>query len=375
MRIEGVEPGVTEVPIVIFAFDRPDYLAALCKGLLAQTQVRADPTRVHLLQDGAVSARTRHRHARPADIARSIAVFREHFPQGQVHRAPHNLGIAENILRGQVLAFETLDAPVAYFFEDDLEPGPLYLAALEAMRRASEPFADRVAYFAAYGDLRSASSGPEVEWRLLGNLWGFGLRRDAWRRIQPWLAAWWEEIRRNDYPARNRLRIMQFWRSKRVARNAISQDGAMEAACADLGLARIATNVCFARYIGEKGQHFTPARFRSKGFEEMRWAERESFTFAPLREAFVERLIAGTFETFETYRREGLEETIADIEARFDDPDRLATEAEIRMLWHLLLDRREVPAAILERHAGRTTIRALRREIVRGADFQRITGP
>ncbi len=375
MRIEGVEHGVTEVPIVIFAFDRPDYLAALCKGLLAQTQVRADPTRVHLMQDGAVSARTGRRHAWPAHIARSIAVFREHFPQGHVHAAPHNLGIAENILRGQVLAFETLDAPVAYFFEDDLEPGPLYLAALEAMRLASERFADRVAYFAAYGERRSQATGPEVQWRQLANLWGFGMRRDAWRRIQPWLAEWWEEIRRNDYVARNRLRVMRFWRTKRIARHAFSQDGAMEVACADLGLARLATDVCFARYIGEKGQHFTPNRFRTLGFNEMRWAERDSFTFAPLREAFVARLISGTYETFETYRREGLEATIADLEARFDDPDRLATEAEIRTLWHLLLDRREVPPAYLARHAGQTTIRALRREIVRGAEFQRITGP
>jgi hypothetical protein len=375
MRIAGVEQGVTEVPIVIFAFDRPDYLAALCRGLLAQTQVKADPTRVHLVQDGAVSARTGRRHARPADIARSVAVFREHFPQGQVHAAPHNLGIAENILRGQVLAFETLDAPVAYFFEDDLEPGPLYLAALEAMRKASEPFTDRVAYFAAYGDRHAALQGPVVRWRPLANLWGFGLRREAWRSIQDWLQPWWAEIRRNDYRARNQLRIMEFWRTKRIARNATSQDGAMEAACADLGLARVSTDVCFARYIGATGQHFSPEKFRLKGFETMRWAEQEVFTFAPFDEAIVTRFVAGAFRAFETYRRDRLEAQIAELQARMDDPDRLATEAEIRALWHLLLDRRDVPAPYLARHAGRSTIRAVRRELVRHQEFQRITGP
>jgi hypothetical protein len=375
MRIAGLEEGVTEVPVVIFSFDRPDYLAALCRGLLAQTQMRVDPARVHLVQDGAVSALTGRRHALPVNIARSVAVFREHFPDGQVHQSRENLGIAQNILRGQTLAFETLDAPVAYFFEDDLEPGPLYIAALEAMRRGSEPFAERVAYFAAYGDHRAAAPGPLVRWRPMANLWGFGLRRAPWRRIQAWLEPWWAEIRRNDYRARNRLRVMETWQGKRVARNADSQDGAMEVACADLGLARLATDVCFGRYIGQTGQHFSPEKFRTKGYEGMRWAEQEVFSFVPLPAGVLDRLVAGAFEAFERYRREGLDATLAQIRATTDDPDRLASEAEIRALWHLLLDRREVPGPFMAQHAGQSTIRAVRREIVRRSEFARSTGP
>jgi hypothetical protein len=373
--IEGIKAGTTEVPIVIFAFDRPDYLAALCRGLLGQTQLRADPSRVHLVQDGAVSARTGRRHARPADIARSVAVFREHFPQGHVHASPHNLGIAENILRGQVLAFETLDAPVAYFFEDDLEPGPLYLAALEAMRQASEPFAGGVAYFAAYGDHRAQPPGPAVAWRPLGHHWGFGLRRAAWRRIQDWLQPWWTEIRRNDYPARNKRRVLEVWRGRRVANAVSAQDAAAELACADLGLARLGTDVCFGRYIGQTGNHFTPAVFRKLGFEGMRWAEAERFVLAPLAPALLDTVTARALARFAAYRETGLEAAIAAMDAAQDDPDRLATEAEIRALWHLLLDRRDVPAPYLARHAGRSTIRAVRRELVRRDEFQRVTGP
>ena len=83
----------------------------------------------------------------------------------------------------QVLdALKTLDQPLGYFFEDDLEPGPLYLAALEAVRRATEPFAAKVGHFAAYGDHRMQPPGPEVGFRPLGHHWAFGLRRDAWRR-------------------------------------------------------------------------------------------------------------------------------------------------------------------------------------------------
>ena len=373
--IEGVPGGTLDAPIIIYAFDRPDYLATVCRGLLAQTQLRADPARVHLLQDGAVSARTGHRHARPADILRSIATFREHFPQGHVHRAPHNLGIGPNILRGQALAFETLDAPVAYFFEDDMEPGPLYLAALEAMRRASEPFADRVAHFAAYGDHQAREPGPRVRWRPLGHHWGFGLRRDAWRRIQHWLQPWWAEVRRNDFAARNRRRVLEVWRGFRVANLVSGEDAANELACADLGLVRLATDVCFGRYVGEHGQHFSPAIFRKLGFEGARWAEGERFVFDALTAAMIDHDAETAFARHAAWRRDRLDAAIAAMDAREDDPDRIATEAEIRALWHMLLDRRDVPAAYLARHAGRSTIRVVRREIVRRDEFRRSTGP
>ena len=44
-------------------------------------------------------------------------------------------------------------------------------------------------------------------------------------------------------------------------------------------------------------------------------------------------------------------------------------------MWLMLLDRRVVPPQVMERHAGRTTIRDLRRAIVRMPLFQRITAP
>ncbi|CAH0158368.1 hypothetical protein [Roseomonas sp. CECT 9278] len=375
MKIESIPTGTTDVPIVIFSFDRPDYLETLCRGLAAQVQLKPDPARVHLMQDGAVSQLTGRRHGDPALIARSIAVFRAHFPDGHVHAAEHNLGIAENILRGQALVFEDLDAPVGYFFEDDLEPGPLYLAAMEGVRRATEPFADQVGHFAAYGDHRKRPPGPEVGFRQLGHHWAFGLRREAWRRIQAWLPDWWDEIRRNDYRARNKRRLLELWRTRRVARDAVTQDAANELACAELGLARIGTDVCFGRYIGQEGQHFSPAIFRKLGFEGLSWAEAELFRFGPLAQATVQHIAQRAFNMHARFRQEELETTIATMDAERDDPDRLASEAEIRALWHLLLDRRQVPAPYLARHAGRSTIRAVRRDLVRRSEFERSTGP
>lgn len=366
-------PRILDVPVVIFSFDRPAYLEALCRGLAAQRLVRPDPANIHLMQDAVNSALTYTRYAEQSDVAACIAVFRRHFPQGQVHRPHANLGIAENILRGQRLAFEELGADLGYFFEDDLEPGPLYLHAMEALRALTEPHAAGVGYFAAYGDHTAGREGPRVDYAELGHHWGFGLRRAAWRRIQDWLLPWWKEIRRNDYPARNRVRILKLWRGKPVAMDGEGEDQATSLACADLGLARIGTDVCFARYLGEHGQHFNPHVYRHLGFDRMRVAEGEAFDFAPLPAERVRAIAETARARCVDYRANGLEPLIARLEAEQEDPDRLATAEDVALLWRLLLDRRQVPEAELERHVGRTTVKALRRGIVRSRHFRMAT--
>ncbi|GGI99222.1 hypothetical protein [Neoroseomonas lacus] len=374
MWITGVEPGVSRVPIVIFSLDRPDYLERLCRGLLAQVQVRPDPSRVFLMQDGAVSPRSGRRYGDAARMQRCVHVFRSLFPHGTVVPAGDNLGIADNILRGQRHVFEALDEPLGYFFEDDLEPGPLYLAALEAMRAATEPFAARVAHFSAIGDHLAPRPGPVVTVKQLEYHWGFGLRREAWRRIQDHLAPWWEEVRRVDYRGNNHLRLLKVYRGWDAAFLGVGQDSATAVACASLRLARLNTDVSFARYIGEHGEHFTPGLFRRRGFEAMRWAEAEAFTLLPIAPDTLDGIVAWAREFYVTYRRDHLEPLIAKIEAEQADPDRIATEEDIAGLWLLMLDRRTVPPQVLERHVNRTTMRDLRREIVRMRAFQRVTG-
>jgi hypothetical protein len=375
MWITGVEPGVSRVPIVIFSLDRPDYLERLCRGLLAQVQVRPDPSRVFLMQDGAVSPRSGYRYGDAARMQRCVEVFRDLFPQGEVLPAKDNLGIADNILRGQRHVFVKLDEELGYFFEDDLEPGPLYLAALEAMRLATEPFANRVAYFAAYGSHKAPKSGPAVGVMQLAHHWGVGLRRGPWRRIQRFLVDWWAEIRRVDYRGNNHLRLLQVYRGWDVAFHGVEEDSATSLACASLRMARINTDVSFGRYIGEHGQHFTPGLFRRLGFDGMRWAEGESFTLDAFEEPDLRNIIGAAREFYATFRRDHLEPLIARLEAEQADPDRLATAEEIAALWLLLLDRRQVPPQIMKQHAGRTSMRDLRRMVVRMRPFVRVTAP
>jgi hypothetical protein len=297
-------------PIILYAFDRPHYLERICASLAAQRGVRFDPARVWLLQDGAVSRHTGRRFTTDAALDECVAAFRRHFPAGQVMRSPHNLGVAQNILRGERLAFEELDAELAYFLEDDLELGPWYLFALEELRRRSEPF-DHVAYFAAYGDHRRDYPGPVVKYIPLEHHWGFGLRRQAWRRMMEWLAPYYALLEGRDYNDRPHRRIFELYRPLSIATEASSQDAAKSIACLELGMTRVLTTVSFGRYIGEQGNSFSPAHFRAMGFDRMRIAQSETYEFMPLDEAKLREIDGFHRRHYERLRRERFDAILA----------------------------------------------------------------
>lgn len=299
-----------DTPIILYSFDRPAYLEAVCVSLTRQKGVRYDPAKVFLLQDGAVSALSGRRMARDADIEASVALFRRHFPEGQVRRSEANLGVARNILRGETLVFEELDAELGYFFEDDLELGPWYLFALERLREITAPF-PRIAYFGAYGDHRRDYPGPVVKYIPLEHHWGFGLRRHAWRQMMAWLKPYYDILEGVDYNARNHRRIFELFRPLDIASEASSQDAAKSIACLELGLYRVLTTVSFGRYIGERGNSFSPAHYRAMGFDRMRVAQSETYDFTPLTEARLQEIDAHHRRHYERLRRERFDDILA----------------------------------------------------------------
>jgi hypothetical protein len=303
---------MTEIqsPIVLYSFDRPDYLRRVCASLRAQRGVTIDPKRVWLLQDGGVSPFTKRRFAAQPAIDESIKVFREHFPAGTVLDSPHNLGVARNILRGETLVFEELDQEVGYFFEDDLELGPHYLWALEQLRVLTEPLG-RVAYFGAYGDHRRDYPGPVVKYIPLEHHWGFGLRRAAWRRMMEWLKPYYALLEGIDYNDRDHRRIFKLFEGMTIASEASSQDAAKSLACLDLGLARVLTTVSFGRYIGERGNSFSPEHFRAMGFDKMRIAAAETYDFQPIDEKKLVEIDGFHRRHYERLRRERFDAIMA----------------------------------------------------------------
>ncbi|WP_245214721.1 hypothetical protein [Roseomonas indoligenes] len=353
-------PAVLDVPVVLFAFNRPDYLDRVCASLLRQRGAALDPRRVFLLQDGAVSPRSGLRYAEDSQVEASIAAFRRHFPRGHVAAAPHNLGIAANIRRGEVLAFEALGADLAYFFEDDLELGPDYLRMMGELRALSERDA-RIGYFAAYGDHHIAPTGPYVWLVRMQHNWGFGLKRDAWRRLCEFLVPYDRILDGADYAYRDHLAIFRWMETLPVSRPFSSQDTAKTLGCDALGIARVMTEVCFARYIGEKGSSFDEGVFREMGFEGAGWREGPEHHLAEGVEGAVSRIMAESLAMQTEHRQKRLARLLQEKGAVWMDRNRPATPEDVAFLFRMLLDRvpeSEVGTGLVGRplHEARTAL-------------------
>ncbi len=364
------EPRRLSGPLVIFSFDRPHYLGRLCASLRAQRHVQIRDEDVFLLQDGAVSPHSGVHVAEDDAIAACVATFREHFPNGVVMHSPENLGIAFNIRRGEQLVFDTLDREVGYFFEDDLEAGPLYMHMMEELYAALRAM-PKLGYFAAYGDLKLQAEGPGVSLVPLAHNWGFGLTRGAWRQIDARLArGFYKVLQGRDYGARNHFRLHELMRGSTVATSATSQDAFKAMACAELGLARVRTDVCFARYIGEHGVHFTPKNFEKHGFRDMRWVERDDVFLTPVDAAAIDRMQQATTEAMRRFRQDGFEAVAAaHAEKRFDE-DRLVTRQDVEDLYRLLLDKRPHGEAMFNAFVGKRPLKDLRRRLVFTDEFR-----
>ena len=258
-------------PIAVISFNRPDYLGQLLASLAAQ-QPAIRPRRVHFFQDGAVNRYSGIRYAEDADIAASLALFREFFPRGHVHASPDNIGITENILRAETLFFEELRAPVGYFFEDDLVLSPHYIAALDLMRRALARF-DRIVYFNANGAHRASLEQQRSNARKLmfmGHFTAFALKRSHWLRLQPFLADYHRLVTGRDErvnPREEARALFRSWRKSQTHPHT-SHDSAKD--FLTHLMRRWCASCCpaFSRSIGVWGTHVTPSRFRELGFDE-----------------------------------------------------------------------------------------------------------
>ncbi|WP_458095819.1 hypothetical protein [Roseomonas sp. WA12] len=348
-------PVVLDVPVILFAFNRPAYLERVCASLLNQRGVVLDPRRVFLLQDGAVSARTGLRYAEDAELAASVAAFRKYFPRGQVAAARSNLGIASNIRRGEVLAFEAMDADCAYFLEDDLELGPEYLRIMGELRALSDRD-PRVGYFAAYGDHEAQPPGPEAWLTMMQHHWAFGLRREPWQRLREWMAPYDQILEGSDYGWRDHLAIFRWMETLDLAGGFSSQDAVKTLGCNALGIGRVMTDVCFARYIGAQGASFRDERFKEMGYDRMNWVEGPQHHLASGVDSQVAGIIGDPRKRQEYFRQVKLPVLLEEQMRTRLERDRPATREEVIGLYMYLLDRvpeDEAVDALAERHSVR----------------------
>lgn len=359
-------------PIIILSFDRPHYLERLCRSLKSQKFFAPDEGNVHLFQDGGISPRSKIEYAGQDKIDACIATFKAAFPKGKVHAAPNNHGIALNFRRAEKLAFEELGADCAYFFEDDLELGPLYLAALQRIYEQVRTRGD-VAYFAAYGT--HLQTGDEAKPRIvpLEHHWGFGLLRSAWLKMQPWLEPFYDLYARSDYKWRAHLAIVEAYRDKDVAHHHTSQDVAKTLACSSLGFARINSDVSYARYIGAQGQSFNESKFKELGFDRMQVADRLPEDALAIDDATIQAIGKEQRDRHTRFRQNDLENTIAEMRKRQFNPEAIITREQIEWIWQMVMDR--LPEeAVFESNAGKRSIREFRTALLRSQEARGKSG-
>ena len=281
-------------PIIIMAFDRPDYFAQVLDSLLRQQGVDLASRSITLFQDGCFNEHSRKDHADPEDIAGSIAVFRERFPKGRVAHSLVNLGVALNFDRAERWVFEEVGAEAAIFLEDDMVLSPHYIRTIDRMLdMAMED--TRIGYVAAYGDWnRPLEKQREFPGRFLPLLqnWAFGLTRHQWRKNQNFMEQYLPFVRGIDYRARPHTKIYDLYTSHGMARVESSQDRAKLIACVLTGGVRLNTTACLAQYIGAVGLHSKAADYARSGCARTEIYPDGNFEFERLTHAAYHRLMA-----------------------------------------------------------------------------------
>lgn len=359
-------------PIVIMSFDRPEYLARLCESLKRQEGFSLDEGNIHLFQDGAVSPRTGLGYTNPDKIQACIETFEAAFPRGKVHASPVNLGIALNFQRAETLAFKELEADCAYFFEDDLELGPLYLAALERIYEQVKARSD-VAYFAAYGTHMQSSNAAAPKIVPLEHHWGFGLLRSAWLKMQPWLQPFYTIYGKCDYKWRPHVAIVEEYLKKDVAHHQTSQDVAKTLACSSLGLARINTDVSYARYIGAQGQSFDESKFKELGFDRMSVVEHLPAGALAIDDGIIRAVGKEQRDRHTAFRRNNLEATLTEMRKRQFNPEAIITREQVDWIWQMIMDR--LPEeAVYESNVGQRSVREFRTALLRSQEARGKSG-
>ena len=266
-----VAVGARLGPIVVMAFNRADYLRQTLLSLRAQTQVGNGQREVHLFQDNGVNFISGERYATDEEIEASVAAFREVFPEGHVHLAEKNIGVALNFDRAERYVFLERGFPSAMFFEDDMVLGPNYVETLQRMLDfAASPMAHGlVGYVAAYGNHRATMETQRARRREIiemGHAWGYAVNREHWLKVREVIDPYLQIVSECDYRKRPKARIGGVHKSLGLATRALSQDAMKTIATAWLGRVRLMPFVCQASYVGASGLNFTPEAYAKRGY-------------------------------------------------------------------------------------------------------------
>lgn len=261
------------IPICILAFDRPGYFREVIGSIREFMTFSGLEFAVHLFQDGAYSTFCSRDVADPFLCEENVRIFAEMFPEGVIHRAEENLGVARNFDRAERYAFDDLGAPFALFFEDDMVVDKYYLIAMNELGNYALR-EERIGLFSAYGS--SVMNPLEEQHRnhkLLAQInhnWAFELTKTFWKKRQPFVDKYLEIVGKFDYREKHKVtrEVQNAQIELGFRKNVISQDMFKGIVTCYLGAVRVTPFPNRGIYIGEHGLHFDPDVFRNGFYAE-----------------------------------------------------------------------------------------------------------
>jgi len=253
---------MTPICINVMSFNRPHYL----ERVLLAIKACESGYDIRLIQDGAVNAHSGNRHAKKEDIQECVDIFHRIFPNGEVHHAGHNRGVALQYRHAERACFDYDEYEAAIFIEDDLEIGPQYIQILAYLYEVTKDI-EQVGTVSAYGPDRFVSiEEQEADSRKLVHSkpnWGFLVSKKRWEATYSILEQYMDLVRDCDYRERPEAEILEWVHENGFSVNSTSQDTAHAIACAHVGQARLTTCTRNAHYIGAEGLHFTKEQFEA----------------------------------------------------------------------------------------------------------------
>ena len=252
-------PRPPRVAISFFSFDR-HRLARLTLGRVLRFKP-ADWT-LRVWQDGAQARHSGRVVGDAGRIRRNLEMF-EQLGLDVEYEPDVNNGTALNFWAAERWTFETMQADIGIFLEDDIVISRHFFSAMASLARLALNH-PRVGAFSAFGD---ASIDWRAQWLARRRLqpmhhrWGCGITRDYWLRSRVDYQIYLDLLAGCDYRERPAAAISDWLNGLDHASpisHITSQDGVRTAIMLKLGCFSIMTTPSYAVNIGKQGMHSFP---------------------------------------------------------------------------------------------------------------------
>lgn len=250
-------------PIIVYAYNRPDYLDKVLEALKPQVK----DSEVFLFQDG-----PRILLDETSKVKDSVAVFEKHFPKSTVFESPVNLGVAFNQKRAREFIFDRADS--AIFVEDDIVLNDYYIEQLNLLmdkfqddkdiamvscfgeiHRHQDVF-NYLDFLTKYDDWDKQQERNKHKFMQMEHIWGYGFFKRAYEIVAPFMEGYYAMIP-DDYRGRPHEHILNYCDQYGMAPGKVvtSQDSVLSGFLAVNNLIKVSTFTMNAKYIGEWGEH------------------------------------------------------------------------------------------------------------------------